>query len=118
MQQAIEPMYECRNDIDIFADLARRIGIEGYNDKTEREWLRELTRDAIDDFEAFAAALVMPFDIKASANFDDLVTQRVQIATMDLRIASIALSERFTLLTRNSRDFSKVPGLVIEDWTV
>src|SRR5580704_12943284 len=55
MQQAIEPMYECRNDIDIFADLARRVGIEGYSDKTEREWLRELTRDAIDDFEAFAA---------------------------------------------------------------
>ena len=54
MQQAIEPMYECRNDIDIFADLARRLGIAGYNDKTEREWLRELTRDAIDDFEAFA----------------------------------------------------------------
>ena len=23
MQQAIQPMYECRNDIDIFADLAR-----------------------------------------------------------------------------------------------
>jgi predicted nucleic acid-binding protein len=23
-----------------------------------------------------------------------------------------------TLLTRNSRDFSRVPGLVIEDWTI
>ena len=35
MRQAIEPMYECRNDIDIFSDLARRVGIDGYNDKTE-----------------------------------------------------------------------------------
>ena len=35
MRQAIEPMYECRNDIDIFADLARRVGIAGYNDRTE-----------------------------------------------------------------------------------
>ena len=51
MKQAIAPMYECRNDIDIFADLARRVGIPAYNDKTEIEWLRELTRDAIDDFE-------------------------------------------------------------------
>jgi len=55
MKQAIEPMYECRNDMDIFADLARRVGITGYNDKTEAEWLRELTKDGIDDFEAFAA---------------------------------------------------------------
>jgi DmsA/YnfE family anaerobic dimethyl sulfoxide reductase A subunit len=55
MKQAIEPMHECRNDLDIFADLARRVGLQGYNDKTESEWLRELTRDAVDDFEAFAA---------------------------------------------------------------
>ena len=53
MKQAIAPMYECRNDIDIFADLARRVGIQAYNDKTEIEWLRELTRDAVDDFETF-----------------------------------------------------------------
>ena len=29
MQQAIAPVAECRNDIDIFANLARRVGIEG-----------------------------------------------------------------------------------------
>jgi len=55
MKQAIAPMYECRNDMDIFADLARRVGIAGYNDKGEMEWLRELTKDGIDDFDAFAA---------------------------------------------------------------
>jgi anaerobic dimethyl sulfoxide reductase subunit A len=54
MKQAIPPMHECRNDIDIFADLASRVGIAGYNDKGETEWLRELTRDAVDDFDAFA----------------------------------------------------------------
>ena len=53
MRQAIEPMYECRDDIDIFADLARRLGIEGYNDKTHDEWLRELTGRAIGDFDTF-----------------------------------------------------------------
>jgi tRNA(fMet)-specific endonuclease VapC len=66
---------------------------------------------------AFAAALVLPFDSNAAAVFDRLVLQSPRIATMDLRIASIALSQGLTLLTRNSRDFSKVPGLVIEDWT-
>jgi anaerobic dimethyl sulfoxide reductase subunit A len=55
MEQALEPMHECRNDIDIFADLARRLDVKGYNDKSEEAWLRELTRDAVDDFDAFAA---------------------------------------------------------------
>jgi anaerobic dimethyl sulfoxide reductase subunit A len=55
MKKAIEPMGECRNDLDICTDLAARLGIQGYNDKTEEEWLREFTRDAIDDFDAFRA---------------------------------------------------------------
>jgi anaerobic dimethyl sulfoxide reductase subunit A len=53
MRQAIPPMYECRNDIDIFTDLARRVGIAGYNDKSEEEWLRALTAKAVDDFDRF-----------------------------------------------------------------
>jgi anaerobic dimethyl sulfoxide reductase subunit A len=61
MRQAIEPMYECRNDLDIFTDLARRVGIQGYNDRTEDEWLRALTGNAVDDFEDFAAQGVARF---------------------------------------------------------
>ena len=53
MRQAIAPVGECRNDLDICAALAERLGITGYNDRTEDEWLRELTRHAIDDYEAF-----------------------------------------------------------------
>jgi anaerobic dimethyl sulfoxide reductase subunit A len=71
MKQAIEPVGECRNDFDICAELARRLGIEGYSDKTEEEWLRELTRDAIDDFDAFRekglARLPAPDDAVAFA---------------------------------------------------
>jgi anaerobic dimethyl sulfoxide reductase subunit A len=54
MKRAIAPMYECRNDLDIFAELAVRVGINDYSDRTEEQWLRELTAGAIDDFEAFA----------------------------------------------------------------
>jgi len=61
MRQAIRPMYECRNDIDIFTDLAARLGITGYSDKSESAWLRELTADAVDDFDAFAEAGVARF---------------------------------------------------------
>ena len=67
---------------------------------------------------AFAAAVVLQFDADASLVFDGLSAQRVRIGTMDLRIASIALSQGLALLTRNARDFTKVPGLIIDDWTV
>ena len=53
MKQALQPMYECRNDIDIVADLAKRVGIEGFNNKSELEWLKEFTEDRVDDFDAF-----------------------------------------------------------------
>jgi DmsA/YnfE family anaerobic dimethyl sulfoxide reductase A subunit len=57
MRQAIAPMYECRNDRDICADLSRRLGLPADDDKTEDEWLRELTAESeIDDWEAFRAA--------------------------------------------------------------
>lgn len=68
--------------------------------------------------QTFQAALVLAFDVAAAAVFDALRAQGVRIATMDLRIAAIALSHDLILLTRNTVDFSKVPGLVTEDWTV
>jgi len=65
MRQAIQPMYECRNDIDIFDDLSRRLGINGYNTRTESAWLRDLTAPAIDDFEAFTQQGVARFPAPA-----------------------------------------------------
>ncbi|MGL5032772.1 MAG: type II toxin-antitoxin system VapC family toxin [Microcystaceae cyanobacterium] len=67
---------------------------------------------------SFSKSLILPFDTKAITQFNDLRTQKVRVATMDLRIAAIALSNNLILLTRNNRDFSKVPALVTEDWTV
>jgi anaerobic dimethyl sulfoxide reductase subunit A len=71
MGRAIDPVGECRNDLDICTDLARRLGLEGFNDRTEEEWLRELTRDTIDDFDTFrekgVARLPAPDDAVAFA---------------------------------------------------
>lgn len=65
----------------------------------------------------FSKAPVLSFDAGSAAIFESLRAQRVRIATMDLRIAAIALSRDLVLLTRNISDFSKVPGLATEDWT-
>ena len=38
------------------------------------------------------------------------------IGPYDLLIAAIARSHRLTLVTHNQSEFSRVPGLVVEDW--
>jgi tRNA(fMet)-specific endonuclease VapC len=68
--------------------------------------------------QGFSIAPVLHFDAEAIAVFEALRSQRVRISTMDLRIASIALSRNLIVLTRNLSDFERVPGLVIEDWSV
>jgi tRNA(fMet)-specific endonuclease VapC len=68
--------------------------------------------------EGFSGATVLPFDETAIALFDELRAERVRISTMDLRIATIALSRGLVLLTRNAKDFRKVPNLEIQDWTI
>lgn len=67
--------------------------------------------------DGFAIAPILPFDARAIAVFDELRQQRVRVSTMDLRISAIAISHNLVLLTRNVSDFSKVPGLITEDWT-
>lgn len=72
MKQAIAPMGECRNDLDICTDIAGRLGIVGYNDKSELDWLRELADGSpIDDFATFSerglARLPAPEDAVAFA---------------------------------------------------
>lgn len=52
---------------------------------------------------------------QSGADYHNLVARMAQ---MDARIAAIALSRQMILLTRNHRDFSKVAGLAIEDWTI
>jgi tRNA(fMet)-specific endonuclease VapC len=72
----------------------------------------------LETLRGFATAPVLPLDAVALSAFDELRQQRVRISTMDLRIAAIALSCNLVLLTRNIGDFSKVPNLKIEDWTI
>ena len=66
----------------------------------------------------FKVLPLVSFDRSAATIFEQLQAQRIQLAKMDARIAAIALCRGLILLTRNHRDFGKVSGLVIEDWTV
>jgi anaerobic dimethyl sulfoxide reductase subunit A len=55
--KAIEPLYESKTDLDILTQLAARMGISGYNDRTEDEWLRLFAAEqGIPDYDAFKAS--------------------------------------------------------------
>ncbi|MFN0076180.1 MAG: type II toxin-antitoxin system VapC family toxin [Prosthecobacter sp.] len=58
----------------------------------------------------------LPWTHDAADIFDDLRRQKVNIGTMDLRIAAIALEYGAKVLTRNLVDFEKVPELLVENW--
>jgi tRNA(fMet)-specific endonuclease VapC len=61
---------------------------------------------------------LLDFDLSANKFYQELVRQRIRIGTRDLRIAAITLSINGILVTRNTKDFAKVPNLQIEDWTI
>lgn len=93
-----------------------------------RGWLAEIHRQKrprdqitayarlIRTIETLARWTILPLDDESSAAFDSLTKQRVRIGTNDLKIAAITLAHDATLLTRNTRDFAKVPGLRFENW--
>lgn len=64
----------------------------------------------------------LPFDDKAAAIYGriraTLATQGTPIGSNDLQIAAIALAHDLTLATHNTGEFSRVPGLRLEDWEV
>ena len=66
----------------------------------------------------FLSVNIVPFTAECEARFQQLRLLRPQIGTLDLRIAATALAGELTLVTRNQRDFSRVPGLRVEDWSV
>jgi tRNA(fMet)-specific endonuclease VapC len=66
----------------------------------------------------FCSVNLLDFDNAAYSCYQSLLQQRIRIGTQDLRIAAIALANEFILVTRNHQDFSKVPDLHLEDWTI
>ncbi|HTA45751.1 MAG TPA: PIN domain-containing protein [Bryobacteraceae bacterium] len=63
---------------------------------------------------------ILPFDSRAAARSArlryELERAGEKIGPLDTLIAGTALACGGTLVTHNTREFSRVPGLLIEDW--
>lgn len=74
------------------------------------------------DVESFAARLaVLPFDSSAAAHAADIRAVLGKLGRLiggyDLMIAGHARSRGLTVITGNLGEFTRVPGLLCEDWT-
>ena len=102
--------------------------IISYEEQT-RGWLAKIAQARTSDdqiraysrlrrqFENYRDVPLLDFDQLAATEFAKLRNQKIRVGTMDLRIASIALANSATLVSRNLKDFRQVPGLAVEDWT-
>jgi tRNA(fMet)-specific endonuclease VapC len=60
---------------------------------------------------------IVDFDENAIARCEQFKKLKLNVRKMDLRIAATVLECNATLVTRNRRDFERVPGLRVEDWS-
>ena len=60
---------------------------------------------------------IVPFAQGAEDQFRLLLGQKLRVGTQDLKIAAVALANSLVVVTRNQRDFGRVPGLTLEDWS-
>ncbi len=72
-------------------------------------------RETLEDFKTIN---LLDFDLDAFNCYAALLRQKIRVGTQDLRIAAVVMSKNAILVTRNRRDFERVPGLRFEDWTI
>lgn len=75
----------------------------------------------VDRVEIILSAIeVLSFTAPADRHYgklrQQLTTKGTPIGPNDLLIASHALSEKLIIVTANTREFSRVPGLIVENW--
>jgi tRNA(fMet)-specific endonuclease VapC len=68
--------------------------------------------------ESLSGWTVLPFSVTAMSRHADLVRQRLNVGSNDLKIAATGLEYNATVVTRNTRDFRRVSGLLCGDWSV
>lgn len=66
----------------------------------------------------FSSVPVVRFDLAREEKYQELRAQGIRVGSQDLRIASTALVHNLVLVNRNTRDFTRIPRLSVEDWSL
>ena len=86
-----------------------------YKSKISDKTLQE-TEDFISGFK------IVPFDYEAAVSYGNIKASLERsgkiIGPNDMLIAATALSRNATLVTNNTREFSRIDGLNLSDWTI
>jgi tRNA(fMet)-specific endonuclease VapC len=61
---------------------------------------------------------ILPYDTIAEAKYQNIPAAVRQHHSQDSHIAAIALAHDLIVITSNTRHFSKIPDLPIEDWSI
>jgi tRNA(fMet)-specific endonuclease VapC len=67
-------------------------------------------------FTDFRRLRILSYTTQAETLYQEWRQQGIRLGTHDLRIAAICVAHSATLISRNRRDFERVPGLVTEFW--
>ncbi|MBE9216705.1 type II toxin-antitoxin system VapC family toxin [Plectonema cf. radiosum LEGE 06105] len=89
------------------------------NDPTQQSNLVHLYTKLWKTTEFFKVITVLNFEEDAENTYQALRQNKAlakKRIEKDLRIASIALAQNATIVTRNYKDFSQIPNLNIENW--
>ena len=88
-------------------------GARKYENPAERRERVERVLNPLENFD---------FDLAAARHYaitrDTLEKAGMVIGLNDLMIAAIALANDLTVVTNNTGEFNRVPGLRVEDWSV
>jgi tRNA(fMet)-specific endonuclease VapC len=71
-----------------------------------------------DSVVSLAKLPMLTYTKAAISRYEQLTKMKLNVRKMDLRIAAIALENNAVVVTRNLRDFQRVPNLTVEDWSV
>src|SRR5437899_13096294 len=82
-----------------------------------RDELARIYQHLTNGIEFLAQFKVLSFTEPAMERYDHLKAAKLNIGKNDLRIAAVGLEHGATLVTRNTRDFQRIPNLVLEDWS-
>ena len=94
-------------------------GWQGALHQAKQDSKRELIyRQIAHTVESLSSWPVLTYTVPAMARRRALLRMRLNVGSNDLKIAAIALEHQATVVTRNIRDFARIPGLAYVDWTI